>query len=264
MRQRQMRKYWDVEANKPTQAALDLEAAERAKWAAEDAAEREAKRVARASAAEEVRLERSALFDTTFFCDPAAGKRAKRIAKSKCQSAIAGVAQDALGRVIVLYAWAKVATTDELIEKIFETNRSFAPDRYGVEANAMQELFADALAREARGRGERLKVVPVQQSTRVDKLWRIRSTLQPVIGAGRLVVGEEQLELRSQLEAFPLGRWLDLVDALASAVALMPKRAVLRQRDEELDSLAAYLRATGAPPSEIERRLREVAAQRSA
>lgn len=259
MRQRQMRKYWDVEANKPTQAALDLEAAERAKWAAEDAAEREA---ARGTPRETVQLERSALFDTTFFCDPAAGKKGKRVASSKCQSAIAGVAQDALGRVIVLFAWAKVATTDELIEKIFETNRLFAPDRFGVEANAMQELFADSLAREARSRGEWLKVVPVQQSTRVDKLWRIRSTIQPVIGAGRLVVGEQQLELRSQLEAFPLGRWLDLVDALASAIALMPKRMVLRQRDAELDDLAAYLRATGAAPSEIERRLREVAGKR--
>jgi hypothetical protein len=146
-----------------------------------------------------------------------------------------------------------------MIEKLYAVNETWTPRLIGGEANAMQELFQEAILRDARLRGRSLPLRPIHQPTRVEKDWRIRTILQPVIASGRLFLRPDMAELRTEIAAFPLSPFKDLIDALASAIKLVPPRTTRREDDAEVDKLLAYLRKTGAPPAIIE----EVARRRS-
>lgn len=193
------------------------------------------------------------------FCDPA-GSRARKevVKKARARSAIVAVAPDAVGRLFVVVAKAGRWTTSEMIDRIIETCQEIRPQIFGIEANAMQALFADSVELVARMRNLKLPLSSVRQPTNVDKLWRIRTTIQPVLAEGRLFIREDQTELRTELEAFPSGRTVDLVDALASAIELVPPPAIPQEAQDDADQLAAYLRASGAPPDYILERLSEL------
>lgn len=193
------------------------------------------------------------------FTDPSGGKSAtQRLKRTSARSSIIVIGVDELCRVYVLYAWADRCPTDDYVKKIYAANENFHPKIFGVEANAMQTLFGDMLAREARTLKMRIPFVPVQQNTKVDKRWRIRSALQPVIAEGRLFVQDNQLELKAELSTHPMSPTVDLIDALASAVALAPKRASKVVKDERADALADYLRRSGAKPAYIQERMRQL------
>lgn len=186
------------------------------------------------------------------FLDPASSKKDGELKQVKARSAIVVVAPDWLGRIFVLDAWAKRCSTDELIERMYRTHEIWNLRVLGGEANAMQELFQEAVMRDARLRGRKLPLRPVHQHTRIDKDWRIRTILQPVIANGRLFMRGDMTELRTEIGSFPLSPIKDLVDALASAIKLVPPRATRRESDSELDKLIDYLRKTGAPVAVIE------------
>lgn len=186
------------------------------------------------------------------FLDPAGGKRAQAVKKIRARSAIVVVGADYLQRMFVLYTWADRASTPQIIEKVFEVQEHFHPRQFGCEANAQQSLFADALRYVAKAKARALTLVPVIQDTKITKEFRIRSVLQPVIANGRLLLQANQHELRTEITAFPTGMTVDLVDALASAVALVPK--ITRQElDVRADNqLQSYLEDSGLSPEEIE------------
>lgn len=191
------------------------------------------------------------LGDRYAFVDPSGGKnRLKRVA---ARSAVVVATMDHLERVFALYTWADRCSTERLVAKIIEVGTQFAPLKaFGVEANGLQSLFGDTLRTEVRRRGLRIPIVPVHQPTKIDKDFRIRTALQPVIAEGRLFLQPGHHELRAELSAFPMGRTKDLIDALASVVAMLPKRPRVERRTEELEARLRYLRASGAPASHIE------------
>jgi hypothetical protein len=135
------------------------------------------------------------------------------------------------------------------------TNERWHPLQFGIEANAMQSLFADLVAHEAQRLQQRLPLIPVNQPTKIDKEWRIRDALQPVIGHGRLFLLPSMIELTGEITGFPLAALRDLTDALASAVALVPLKAAAPVKAAAREGLAKYLRQIGAPASTIEARL---------
>jgi predicted phage terminase large subunit-like protein len=186
------------------------------------------------------------------FLDPASSKKEGELKAVKARSAIVVVAPDWLGRIFVLDTWAKRCSTDELIERMYRTHETWKLRVLGGEANAMQELFQEAVMRDARLRGKQLPLRPVHQPTRIDKDWRIRTVLQPVIANGRLFMRPDMTELRTEIASFPLSPIKDLIDALASAIKLVPPKPTRREADAELESLLAYLRKTGAPSAVIE------------
>jgi hypothetical protein len=187
-----------------------------------------------------------------FFCDPAGKKKGAQIKRVRARSAIVGVTQDSWGRIFVLVAWAARCSTDALTDKIFELNDQFRPRMFGIEANAMQSLYGDMVGREARSRQFRVPINEVTQPTNVDKDWRIRTTLQPVIADGRLFVPADCIELRQEIINFPMSPTKDIIDALASAVKLLPAVHTRAAIDYELERRLAYLRETGAPPAYIQ------------
>lgn len=189
------------------------------------------------------------------FCDPAGGKgRVKRVS---ARAAIVVIAQDHLTRVHVLEALAQRWSTDALTDKLIEVGLTWKPRSFGIEANAMQELYASALARECRMRGLHIPFAPVWQPSGIEKDFRIRTAIQPVLASGRLVIpaGAAFTELRDELKGFPIAQTKDLVDALASAIRMLPARTAPAQDREEASALAAYLRSTGAPAEYIEERV---------
>lgn len=194
--------------------------------------------------------------DRYAFTDPASGKtRLKRI---RARQAITVIATDWLQRIFLLYSWAGRIPTTRYLDKILSVCEDYQPRVFGIEANAMQALFADLVTDAAKQRAKRMPFISVNQPTRIDKDFRIRNTLEPVIADGRLFIMESQLEMISEIRAFPTGMTKDLVDCLASTIALIPRRPLPIQESEEANELAAYLRNTGAPAWYIEKRVREV------
>lgn len=209
----------------------------------------------------ETQIKLEDLADRYAFLDPASSKKDGELKQVKARSAIIVVAYDWLGRIFVLDAWAKRCSIDELIEKMYRTHETWNLRVMGVEANAMQELFAESIMRDARLRGRKLPLRPIHQPTRLEKEWRIRAVLQPVIANGRLFIRPDMTDLRTEIGAFPLSPIKDLVDALASAIKLIPPRATRREQDAEIDQLAEYLRKTGAPAAVIEEVIRRKSSQ---
>ena len=193
------------------------------------------------------------VIDRVAFCDPSGGKQ--KIKKQRARSAIVVVAQDAMTRVFVLHAWADHCSTDRLYDAIFEKNELYKPRVFGIEANGLQSLFGDGIRRESRIMGHRIPVVPVLQPTKLEKTFRNRTALQPLIAEGRLFLQEHHHELWDELRTHPMSPQFDLADALATAVALLPKRVVMAQEDIEEKALAQYLRRSGAAPHVIEQRI---------
>lgn len=192
------------------------------------------------------------------FFDPASSKKMQELKMLKSRSAIVVVAPDWLGRIFVLDAWAGRCSTDQMIERLYRTHEVWNLKALGGEANGLQELFQEAIMRDARLRGKQLPLRPIHQPTRIDKDWRIRATLQPIVANGRLFVRPDQTELRTEIVSFPLSPLKDTIDALASAIRMIPQRPVAAERDAETAHLLEYLRKTGAPPAVIE----EVASRR--
>ena len=124
----------------------------------------------------------------------------------------------------------------------------------------MQELFADLVKDEAVRQLGRVNMRGITQNSHVDKDWRIRTTLEPIINQGRLFVldGTVQTDLELEIRSFPTGRTKDIVDALASAVDLIPARSQQKLVDDEAQDIVAYLRESGAPFWYIEQRAAEL------
>lgn len=191
------------------------------------------------------------------FCDPASGKKLA-IKSIRARAAIVTIGVDALGRIFVLDAWADRIAAQKLSDKILETCDQWTPTLFGCEANAMQSLFADLVDFERRLRGMKVPITPIVQPTRIDKDFRIRTSIQPVIGQRRLFIHPSHVELVAEITTFPTNPKKDLVDALASAIALVPPRAIARDAVMESQALENYLRDTGMEKPYIERRLQEV------
>jgi hypothetical protein len=195
-----------------------------------------------------IEIKLSDLKERYFFCDPAGGKQQVKGVRSR--SAVVGVAPYDVW-LIVLYAKADRCPTDKLIKRILSVCEEWKPRLFGIESNAMQSKFADSVQYAAKLEHKRYPIVGVNQPTKIDKLFRIRSVLQPIIGFGRLIIREDQTELRSELASFPMSATKDVVDCLASACAMVPARTTRAERDGELERRLRYLRESGAPASYI-------------
>ena len=195
------------------------------------------------------------------FVDLAGGRADPSLRRVRARSAIVVLGGDDLGRVFVLEAWAQRVSTDQLIERIYETQARWQPKVIGIEANAMQSLFVDAIQRDARLQQRSLPAVPVYQPTKLDKLFRIRMRLQPLIAYGKMFVPEEFTELRREIQNFPMHPTKDLIDALASATTLLPNRRAHHEHEEAL-AVAKYLRDTNAPAWAVKQVLHDVGMDR--
>ena len=195
------------------------------------------------------------------FTDPASGRsRAGSSAASIKQSkqAITVVAVSPHTHIFCVYAWMGKLPTTAYVDKLLKVHTQYQPRTFGIEANAMQSLFADQVRAQAKLATARVAFMPISQPTNIDKKFRIRTAMEPVINYGRLFILPSLIELENGLRGFPAAdEYLDLIDCLASTVRLVPRRPDAVAKNEEISSLARYLRSTGAPAWHIERRIAE-------
>lgn len=190
------------------------------------------------------------------FLDPGSGKTKDQLKRRSARSAIVTIAYDWLGRIFVRSAWAGRVDTNVLYDKVIEQNATFKPQVFGIEANAQQSLFVNQFINRCQREGIKVPIVGVNQPTRIEKNFRIRSAIQPRLGNGQLFIAEGDpgmLELIAEMDTFPMSPTVDLVDALASAIQLVPQRVPRRELDDDMQERLKYLRGRGAPPQYIER-----------
>lgn len=192
------------------------------------------------------------------FLDPAGRRKPEQLKKIRARAAIIVIAVDELRRLFVIEAWAEKASAMTIRDKVFELNEKWKPRAFGCEANAMQELYAEMLQLEAKRQNIRLPLTEIYQPTNIEKTFRIRTTLNPVVGFGRLFLHENQHDLYRELTTFPMCQTFDLVDALASVCAMVPPVAKPIREHHERDAHAKYLRESGYPAHLIESRLNEI------
>ena len=197
------------------------------------------------------------------FTDPSGGKAAAASAahrKVRALQAAIVIASDHLSRIFVLHSWSGRLTPTKYLDKLVDLCDKFNPKVFGIEANAMQSLFADLVHTTAKARlgSHRARFLPVNQPTKIDKFFRIRTTLEPVINQGRLFIPSHMTELLADIRGFPTIQLFDRIDCLASAIALVPSKPLAKRRTEETEALASYLRETGMPSHYIEQRIKEV------
>jgi hypothetical protein len=178
------------------------------------------------------------------FVDPASGG-AKNPAAELCRQAIVIAGTDQARNVFVLYAWAGRLAASAFAAKIIQAYSVYRPKLMGIEANAMQSLFA-ALVRDKAKEvlQDKVGIYPVKQPTHLNKHWRIRTAIEPVLRDGRLYISRSHRDLEYELRSFPTGKSVDLVDALASTLALMPKRHTSAIEESQSKRLEDYLRQT--------------------
>jgi len=187
------------------------------------------------------------------FHDPAGRKKPGTTLKfSAARAAWVTIGQDPIGRIFVLSARSGKYSATEMQDILFEECEKWQPLVYGVEANAMQAVYADLTQQRARVESRRLPLQEVWQPTNVDKDFRIRQVLKPVTAAGRLFLHPRQVELRQEIASFPSSPRKDLVDALASAIRLLPPPVSRAALDADMQDRLAWLRERGAPPQYIE------------
>lgn len=190
------------------------------------------------------------------FLDPAGPKRtADKLKHVASRSALIVGGADDLGRVFVLSAWADRCPTDDLMERMVDTCDRWHLKTLGCEENALAGLFTDAVRRDAKLRQRVLPLHGMKQPSNVEKDYRIRTTLQPLIGNGRLfLLGNDpgMMELRTEITTFPMNPRKDMIDALASLCRLMPLKSARQSHDAEADAYLRYLRETNAPLPYIE------------
>ena len=192
-------------------------------------------------------LLKSEILGNYAFLDPNSGK-GTAVKRQSARAAIVVVSGDAFNRCFVREAWAKKATTDEMYDKIYEFNDRYKLEVFGIEGNAQQSLFVDSVIKDAAERRINIPIVNKTQPTNVPKEFRIRTRIHPALNNGRLFIKNEHKDLFDEIISFPMSTTVDLVDALASCIEMIPKRMTLRIKDDELDARLEYLRNTGAPP----------------
>lgn len=192
--------------------------------------------------------------------DPASGKKREVIKNVRARSAIVVVGVDSLNRIFVLDAWADRVGTNEIRKRFVDMAEYWGPTICAFEDMGQQSLLFDPLMDEATARGLSLPLASITPTTKVDKRFRIRATIQPVYGAGRLIINDSLIELINEVTSFPMSSTMDLVDALASAIALVPPMTTEQKVSDDAAELARYLRESGASMHEIEQRMAEIGA----
>lgn len=193
---------------------------------------------------------------------PASGKNREAIKSVRARSAIVVVGTDSLNRIYVLDAWADRVSTNVIRKKFVDMCEAWGPIIAAFEDMGQQSLLFDPIMDEASDRGISIPLAAIKPTTKVEKRFRIRASIQPVYGSGRLLINDALVELINELTGFPMSSTMDLVDALASAIALVPPIATQTAEHTEARELARYLREAGVSPKEIEQRMQEIGAYR--
>lgn len=188
--------------------------------------------------------------------DPASGKHGRSASKRRARQACVVAARDWLDRWFELDSWAGRETASDFKKRIINTYSKWRPRLLGIEANGMQVLFGALVRDEIREEfGTSPRIIPFYQPTNVEKTYRIRTGLEPIIAQGRLFLRSKTSELAVEIRGFPTAQTKDLVDMLETVIRMAPRRPEGERRSREVEEYARYLRSTNCPPRLIAEKL---------
>jgi hypothetical protein len=174
----------------------------------------------------------------TLSCDPAISK-----AGNACDTGLSVCGHlkvDGFPRLYVYEVLAGKFSMGETIEEIFKLLIKYSPDRFRaviVENVAYQQGLLETLTTEFRKRGFTNLGVPF--SSRTNKLDRIRNSLEPLFYSDRINLAPDlDPETFNQLEDFPNGKFVDILDCLSfhpRYMQLADFPAVVEEAQEEVD-----------------------------
>jgi len=146
--------------------------------------------------------------DRVILVDPNSGSKQ---APDEAAIVVTGVSPD--NDIFVLESWSGRPSASELVEEIIARCARWRPRTVGIE-KAGQQSTQHYFEQKRFTVGFYLPMpVPLNPKNR-DKIYRIRSNLEPVIRSGRLYVLASDTQLRSQIAQFPDLILFDIVDAL--------------------------------------------------
>jgi Holliday junction resolvasome RuvABC endonuclease subunit len=185
--------------------------------------------------------------------DPARSRESEY--KRNARSAIITTACDSSYNVYVLDYFAKRASLDVIFEALEKHIQQYHPRVLAVEDVATQIAIGDAFAKIARMRGVRLPpLLPLRPDTRINKKFRIRTAVQKILPYGQLFIQAHHYELKAELEAFPNGLTIDILDTLAYAIMLHNIPDSSSARDYNIKVKEALAAAHGIDNDDDDRR----------
>lgn len=198
------------------------------------------------------------MLDIVVFSDPAGPKktagRQAELKRVKARMAVVAAGLTPLGHIVILDAWAERATTIAFVDQLYAFWQRWHPSRLGIEEAAQQGLFIEAFDYITRiTKGQTLPIVGIPVPNNQEKDYRIRTSLQPLMSEGRLIVNASHIELVSEIRNFPRSPLRDLLDCIAGAVKMLPtfRGQTASQPSHEAAQYVAYLKASGAPEATI-------------
>lgn len=201
---------------------------------------------------------RQDFLDLVVWSDPAGPKktsgRQAELKRVKARMAIVAAGLTPLGHIVILDAWAERASTIKFVDQLYIFWNRWHPSRLGIEEAAQQGLFIEAFDYITRiTKGQTLPIVGIPVPNNQEKDYRIRTSLQPLMSEGRLIVNPSHIELVSEIRNFPRSPLRDLLDCIAGAVKMLPlfRGQTTTQPRHEAAQYIAYLQASGAPPATI-------------
>ncbi len=188
--------------------------------------------------------------DVLISCDPGGFKREMK-GTGRARPAIVVTGTTPHDQHLVLDCWSEDRTYDEAAEHIIRLAQRYNPRKVVVEWAGQQVMFIDLVKRLAKEARLNLAFEEYKPDTR-EKAQRILS-LEPYFQHGQILLssGPNMVDIRTQIQQFPSGARVDLLDALHMLArfwrrAAVPKtqadRAVRRQ-----NALRSYYERRGLP-----------------
>jgi hypothetical protein len=143
-------------------------------------------------------------------------------AEGRCRHAINVVGLSAAGYYYHLDCWAEACEADKYISKLYEIAEKWNIRKLGIETVAAQKYLAYHINFRNRMENRSLKLIELKGEVDAPdgtitrkKEWRVRNVLSPIFESNRFYTQRRFQDFKGEYTAFPRGRFVDLLDALA-------------------------------------------------
>lgn len=151
---------------------------------------------------------------------------------TSCYTSIVTVGTDLDGYIYLLDVFRERVNPTKVIDAIFMTYRKWKPVKFGIESVAMQKTLKYWAAERSMDLYEFPYIVELKTDTRVTKPMRIQALI-PYVENGLLLfpgwshdtVPGDMAALQEEMLQFPVGKYMDCIDALAYQLQLVSRPA---------------------------------------
>ena len=177
-------------------------------------------------------------------------------AEGRCRHAINVVGLSSAGNYYHLDCWAEACEADKYIAQLYKIADVWKLRKLGIETVAAQKYLAYHINFRNRIENRSLKLIELKGEVDAPdgtitrkKEWRIRNVLSPIFESNRFYTQRRFQDFKGEYTAFPRGRFVDLLDALAYVPQMLKLPASWVEMQKWKISNAAWARKVGTPYS---------------